>query len=278
VQSGHKEIVITGLFLGAYGRPTALRKRFAAGPSPLAELVRAVSNVEGLLRLRLSSLEPGDVEDSLLEVLATRPNCVPHLHLPLQSGSPAVLRRMNRQYTQDAFLAMIDRVRAALDQPAITTDIIVGFPGESEADFAASVDVARYARFCKIHAFPFSPREKTAAARWQDQFVPRRTVQARMRRMAAADEECSLAYRASLVGRRERVIVEEVALAGEGTYVCSGRADRYFKIWFESSRLLKRGDVVKVRVDRVTPTRTHASGPDASRGSYSLFVLSNSRA
>ncbi|RME38412.1 MAG: radical SAM protein, partial [Planctomycetota bacterium] len=137
VAAGHREIILTGIFLGAYGRTTALRKRWGrrSGRSPLARLVEALCDVDGLERLRLSSLEPGDVDASLLDVLATRKPCVPHLHLPLQSGSERILRRMNRQYTRDDFLRMIDRVRAALDRPAITTDIIVGFPGETDADF-----------------------------------------------------------------------------------------------------------------------------------------------
>ena len=109
--------------------------------------------------MRLSSLEPGDVDDALLDVLQSHECCVPHLHLPLQAGSEDVLRRMNRQYTRSAFLDMIDRVYGALDRPAITTDIIVGFPGETEDDFQRTLAVAEYTEFAKIHAFPFSSRE-----------------------------------------------------------------------------------------------------------------------
>jgi len=272
VRSGHKEIVITGIFLGAYGRPTAIRRRFSPGPSPLARLVEAVSAVEGLQRLRLSSLEPGDVDDDLLEVLATRPNCVPHLHLPLQSGSADVLRRMNRQYTRDQFVGMIDRVRAALDQPAISTDIIVGFPGESDADFEASVDVARYARFCKVHVFPFSPRAGTAAARWGTDFVPAGVQRARMQRLAGIEAECSLAYRRSLLGRTERVIVEKTPDPAP-TY--AGLADRYFKVWFDSQEPLAPGNLVNVRLDRVTPARTHGTLLPHDGADYPLLVLSN---
>ena len=97
VRAGHKEIVVTGIFLGAYGRETALRTRFTPGRSPLADLVEALARVEGLARLRLSSLEPGDVDERLLDVLVRHENCVPHLHLPLQSGSASLLMRMNRQ-------------------------------------------------------------------------------------------------------------------------------------------------------------------------------------
>jgi threonylcarbamoyladenosine tRNA methylthiotransferase MtaB len=260
VAAGHREIVLTGIFLGAYGRPTAIRKRFAAHRSPLAALVEALAQVDGLDRLRLSSLEPGDVDDDLLEVLAAHRNCVPHLHLPLQSGSGAILRRMNRQYTREAYLDMVQRVRRALDRPSITTDIIAGFPGETEADFEASLEVAQLAGFCKIHAFPFSPREGTAAARWHADYVAAEVVRERMRRIADAERRCSLAYRQTLVGILERVIVElqnrPAEVAGGQPRVDHGRADRYLDVHFESKHGLHRGELVHVRIDQVTPTRT----------------------
>jgi len=277
VAAGHKEIVVTGIFLGAYGRETAVRRRFDAGGSPLAGLVEALARVEGLARLRLSSLEPGDVDETLLEALARHDNCVPHLHLPLQSGSADVLRRMNRQYTVDAFVAMIDRVRAALERPAITTDIIVGFPGETEADFAATVEVARFAEFAKIHAFPFSPRQGTAAHRWRKDFVDAAEVHERMTRLAVVERGCSLAYRRRALGCIERVLVECDRAEDNGATerrvdrVCHGRTDRYFEVCFPAGEAVRPGDLVPVRIDRVTPGRTHgtlvptALGPPVER-------------
>ncbi len=273
VESGHKEIIITGIFLGAFGRDTAIRKRFASTESPLASLVRALSQVDGLKRLRLSSLEPGDVDSALLEVIATSEVCVPHLHLPLQSGSAEILRRMNRQYTRDEFLNMIERVNAALDRPAITTDIIVGFPGEAEEDFMASMEMARHAEFLKIHAFPFSPRDKTAAARWQREFIPKAIARERMQRLAEVERECSRNYRQRAIGQIERVLVEgnEANQTGE---LCQGRTDRYFRLFFES-RNAKPGDIVNIRVDRVTPTRTHGTHLPARTSQIPLCVLSS---
>lgn len=276
VQAGHKEIVITGIFLGAYGRSTALRKRFGPGPLPLCRLVDALAEVEGLERLRLSSLEPGDVNEDLLELIATRTSCVPHLHLPLQSGSPEILRRMNRQYTADAFIEMVDHVRESLDSPAMTTDIIVGFPGESDTDFEASIQMARYAGFSKIHAFPFSPRSKTAAARWQGEFVPKEVIRERMRRLAQVEAECSLTYRKSLLGRTERLIVEKPRDAESALSLRYGRTDRYFEVWFRTDEAVETGDVLRVRLDRVTPTRTHGTPLPRGGRQVSLFVLSNS--
>ena len=160
VAAGHRELIITGIFLGAYGRDTARRHRLKQVETPLATLVDALARIEGLERLRLSSLEPGDVNAELLDVLAEHEACVPHLHLPLQSGSADVLRRMNRQYSPADYLRMVEQVQARIDRVALTTDVIVGFPGETERDFAATLEVARQAGFIKIHAFPFQPSRR----------------------------------------------------------------------------------------------------------------------
>ena len=262
VRAGHREIVVTGVFLGAYGRSTAVRRRFDQRGSPLVVLIDALARVEGLERVRLSSLEPGDVDDALLEVLARHESCVPHLHLPLQSGSPQILRRMNRQYTLDAYLAMIERVRAALDRPAITTDIIVGFPGETAEDFESSLRIARSTGFSRIHVFPFSPREGTPAARWTKEFVPPSAVRERVRRLSVVETECSTAYRRGALGRIERVLVESGGngasdgLSPRGTPLYHGRTDRYSEVHFHANEDVRPGDLVLVRVDRVTPTHT----------------------
>jgi len=279
VAAGHREIILTGIFLGAFGRKTAIRKRFQFLKSPLAKLVRSIARVDGLKRLRLSSLEPGDVDHALLEVLATEPTCVAHLHLPLQSGSPDVLRRMNRQYSRDQFIDMVDRVRLALDQPAISTDILVGFPGETDEDFAQTLAVAKQSEFCKIHAFPFSPREKTSAAKWRDQFVSPTVVRQRLAQLRILGQESSLSFRRRFLGRTERVIVERNRSRDEsdrsGCRIFHGRADRYFDVHFEAPTTVRPGDLLPVRIDRVTPTRTHATVMLDARDSYPLPVLSD---
>lgn len=291
VRAGHREIILTGIFLGAYGRETALRKRWRGRRSPLAELVAALAEVEGLARLRLSSLEPGDLDESLLEVIGAHDVCVPHFHLPLQSGCENILRRMNRQYTPNEFVKMVDRVHAVLDRPAITTDIIVGFPGETEDDFQASVDLARHAKVSKIHAFPFSPREGTAAAKWRREFIDPVTVRERMQRLGEVERELSLAFRRQFIGQTERVIVESAQpfeaqafewnmkdqshsfASNDVPVICHGRADRYFDIHFESG-VHAPGDLVSVRIDRVTPTRTHGALIEQPTGTHPLPVLS----
>ncbi|MFQ5490603.1 MAG: MiaB/RimO family radical SAM methylthiotransferase [Phycisphaerae bacterium] len=273
VRAGHREIVLTGIYLGAYGRETAIRRRFEeTGHSPLAEVVDRIAEVEGLVRLRLSSLEPGDVNDHLLDVLAAHDCCVPHLHLPLQSGSSGVLRRMNRQYLAEDFRRMIDRVRAELDRPAISTDIVVGFPGETEADFQETLSLARYAGFCKIHAFPFSPREHTAA-RWKGQFVDGLTVRDRMKRLAELEAELRAAFCGGMTGSIERVLVEGDTHRPGPVH---GRTDRYFEVYFEPrpANVLMPGDVVRVRIDRVSPRRVHGTLLDGSSTTVALPVLS----
>ena len=157
VDAGHREIVLTGIFLGAYGQPTALRRRQLESTEPLTKLVTALcTQVPDLHRLRFSSLEPGDLTDDLIDHLKSHPQVVPHFHLPLQSGSDVLLHRMNRQYTRDDFLRMIDRVHRIFDRPAITTDIIVGFPGETDHEFAQTLDVVDRVKFIHTHAFSFS--------------------------------------------------------------------------------------------------------------------------
>jgi len=232
--AGHREIVLCGVFLGAFGRGTARRRNWPAAPTnALAELMRRVCDIPGLWRVRLSSLEPLDVTDELLDVLANCPKAAPHLHLPLQSGSPEILRRINRQYTADQYLQCAGRIRQALDRPALTTDIIVGLPGETDDDFAQTLDLAREAGFAEIHAFPFSPIEPTAAWRQRDQAPPLYKVKARLAELAEVGAKTAWAYRLQFVGLTVEALVERPSPAAK--FECtspaaksrsSGSADR----------------------------------------------------
>ena len=215
--AGHREIVLCGVFLGAFGRGTARRRNWSAAATTtstapvknaLAELMRRVCDIPGLWRVRLSSLEPLDVTDELLDVLANCPKAAPHLHLPLQSGSPEILRRINRQYTADQYRRCVGRVREALDRPALTTDIIVGLPGETDDDFARTLDLVREAGFAEIHAFPFSPIEPTAAWRQRDQAPPLYEVKARLAELAEVGARTAQAYRMQFVGQTVEAVVE----------------------------------------------------------------------
>jgi threonylcarbamoyladenosine tRNA methylthiotransferase MtaB len=162
---------------------------------------------------------------------------------------------MNRQYTRDDFLRLVDRLHAAFDRPAITTDIIVGFPGESDEAFEQTVDVVGHSRFIHIHAFPFSPRPGTAAARWQRSFVRGPIVNQRidfLRRQASA---ISLDFRSTFIDQTAQVLVEQEKNSASGSNLRHGRCERYFDVHFESETA-SAGDLVSLRIDRVTPTRT----------------------
>jgi threonylcarbamoyladenosine tRNA methylthiotransferase MtaB len=256
VDAGHVEIVLTGIFLSAYGQNTALRRRQDGhGCRPLAHLIETLCEIPGLLRLRLSSLEPGDLDDDLLSVLGSRPQVVPHFHLPLQSGSDRILRRMNRQYRRDDYLRMIDKVQAAFDRPAITTDIIAGFPGESDDDFRQTLDVARRARFIHIHAFPYSARPGTAAARWKTEFVAPQSANDRIEQLRDISRDFSREFRTAFIGNSVQLLVERQEGESNSITLRHGRCERYFDVHFSDETVIA-GDLVTVRIDRVTLDRT----------------------
>ncbi|MCS7032959.1 MAG: MiaB/RimO family radical SAM methylthiotransferase [Phycisphaerae bacterium] len=260
VARGHQEIVLTGIFLGAYGQPTALRRRQprASEDSMICLIEALCTRVDGLRRLRLSSLEPGDITPRLIQVLSSCRQVVPHFHLPLQSGSDAILRRMNRQYRRKDYLLMVDQLRAAFDRPAITTDIIAGFPGETEADFAQTLDLVEQVEFAHIHAFPFSPRPGTAAGRWKDRFLPAAVVQRRMSELQRQSQRHSLAFRQRFLGQTVEVLVER----GWSTTMRHGRCERYFSVCFAGDTA-RPGDLIPVRVEQVTLQGTWGSAVTA---------------
>ena len=241
VASGHKEIVLTGIFLGAYQRSTTRRKKWAKNePDHLARLVEKVAAVEGLARLRLSSLEPGDVSDELIDVIASHSNVAGHLHLPLQAGSDGVLQRMARQYRVADYLQMIEKLKTRLDRPAITTDIIAGFPGESETEFAETLKVAREIGFAKMHIFPFSVRKGTPAQRLKGH-LPLPVVRQRAAILGKLDEELQGKFQRQFAGERVGVIIEKERPV-------AGRCERYFMVTLPDARGIHRGDMVYGRL------------------------------
>ena len=213
VAAGYREIVLTGIHLGHYGVEWS-RGRAKSQWLRLSHLLDRIAGLEGDFRVRLSSIEATEVTRELIAVMAANPQRIcPHLHVSLQSGSDAVLRRMRRRWGARRFVDRCHLVRSALDQPAFTTDIIVGFPGETEADFLATCDVAREVGFSKIHIFPFSPRRTTPAAEMPDQ-VPAEVKAERCRRLAGLERSLRERYFASLTGRSLRVLVEQGGAAG----------------------------------------------------------------
>jgi threonylcarbamoyladenosine tRNA methylthiotransferase MtaB len=224
VAAGYREIVLTGIHLGHYGveknkgRPREQWTR-------LATLLARLVELSGHFRLRLSSIEATEVTRELLAVMAAHPaRIVPHLHICLQSGSDAVLRRMRRRWSSRMIVDRCELVRQMLDQPALTTDVIVGFPGETEEDFQATCRVVAECGFSKIHIFPFSPRQGTLAATMPQQ-VPGDVKHERCRRLAAVGQQLRADYFRALVGRPLEVLVEGPSSLRDGWW--TGTSCRY---------------------------------------------------
>jgi threonylcarbamoyladenosine tRNA methylthiotransferase MtaB len=205
--SGYRELVLTGIHLGHYGVEWS-RTRPKDQWLRLSHLVEQIAALPGDFRVRLSSIEATEVTRELVDVMAAHPHRVcPHLHVSLQSGSDAVLRRMRRRWGSQRYVDRCHLLRETLDRPAFTTDIIVGFPGETDADFEATCDVARQVGFSKIHIFPFSPRRNTPAATMPDQ-ISAELKAARGKHLAELERELREAYFRSLLGRKLSVLVE----------------------------------------------------------------------
>src|SRR6187397_2815257 len=192
VDEGVSEVTLLGQNVNSYG--VEFGDRLAFG-----KLLRACGEIEGLERVRFTSPHPKDFTDDVIAAMAETPNVMPSLHMPLQSGSDRVLAAMRRSYRQQRYLGIIDRVRAAMPDAAITTDIIVGFPGETEADFEATLDVVRAARFASAFTFQYSKRPGTPAAEMDGQ-VPKAVVQERYERLTALQDEISWEENQAVVG------------------------------------------------------------------------------
>ena len=233
VDAGFHEVVLTGIHLGAYGIDLAERPT-------LADACRTALAEEGLRRLRLGSLESVELSADLLALMRTEPRFAAHLHLPLQAGSDSVLRAMNRHYDTAAFAALLADVRAAVPGVAISTDIIVGFPGETEEDFAAGMDFVRAMGFARMHVFPYSARRGTPAARRTDQ-VPPMVRKERAARMQALAEELAEAYHRSMLGSAVEVLFETCA---DG--VSDGLTETYVRVYTDAP--VTRGEIVPVRL------------------------------
>jgi threonylcarbamoyladenosine tRNA methylthiotransferase MtaB len=240
--AGYQEAVLTGVHLGSYGRD---RGR-AAG---LSELVEAILQHTDIPRLRLSSLEPWDVAPGFFD-LWQNPRLLPHLHLPLQAGSDTVLRRMARRTSQAAFCQLVAEARAAIPRLNVTTDLIVGFPGETAAEFAETMAYVAEIGFGRLHAFTYSARPGTAAARMPGQ-LPKALKKERISQLLALGAEMGLAYHSQFVGQTVNVLWEQAVGADNGGLRWSGYSDNYIRVTASGPvDLFNR--VTSVRVTAVT--------------------------
>ncbi|OIJ24073.1 tRNA (N6-isopentenyl adenosine(37)-C2)-methylthiotransferase MiaB [Nocardioides luteus] len=256
VAEGVTEVTLLGQNVNAYGVEFGDRQAFS-------KLLRACGEIEGLERVRFTSPHPAEFTDDVIEAMAETPNVMPSLHMPLQSGSDRVLKAMRRSYRSTKFLGIIERVRAAIPHAAITTDIIVGFPGETEEDFQATLDVVRESRFASAFTFQYSKRPGTPAADLPDQISPE-VVKDRYGRLVDLVNEIAFEENKKNVGRTLELMVAE----GEGrkdaeTHRLSGRAPDNRLVHFSSAGAegVRPGDMVKVEITRAAPHYLIADNP-----------------
>jgi tRNA-2-methylthio-N6-dimethylallyladenosine synthase len=268
---GVTEVTLLGQNVNSYGRDltTALRRGAvdaadvhragaawaddpARRPRPLfADLLAAVAGVDGIRRVRYTSPHPKDLRPETIAAMAAHPEVCPHLHLPLQAGSDRVLAAMHRGYSAERYLQRLAEARAAVDDLAVTTDIIVGFPGETDADFAATLEVVAEARYDSAYTFIYSPRPGTEAAEMAAAFVAPDVVGERFDRLRVVVERSALARHEARVGRVEEVVVE--GPSKRDASVLSGRTAQNKLVHFASLRPLRPGTYADVLVTGASP-------------------------
>jgi len=235
IEHGYKEVVLTGINIGDFdGAPEE-----GETPKRLAELVRAVDQIEGLKRLRVSSIDPDEVDEELASAILEGKNTCPSMHIVLQAGSNVILKRMNRKYTREIFLETVQRLKKARPDFTFTTDVIVGFPGESERDFEDTLEIMETVRFAKVHMFPYSVRPRTRAALYPNKIAPE-VIQERKQRVLRLAEQHAYELRQQEVGKIREVLIEAEE---EGKW--TGHTDHFLKVIVEGADV-KQHDLVTV--------------------------------
>ena len=260
VDQGVIEITLLGQNVNAYGVELGERGAFA-------RLLKEVAAVDGLERLRFMSPHPRDFTDDVIEVMASTPVVMPHLHMPLQSGSDSILASMRRSYRSDRFLGILERVRKSIPQAMITTDIIVGFPGETEEDFSATLDITSQARFAAAYTYKYSIRPGTPAGEMTNQ-VPEDVVGERYTRLHEHQQRISLSVNQEAIGSKHQIMVTEVEGRRDAVQSrLTGRSQDFRLVHFDNSSIARPGDFVDVEITdasahylighelAVTPTR-----------------------
>lgn len=218
ISKGYKEFVLSGIHTAHYGMDLK--------DVTFSDLLEEIVNIPGLYRVRISSIEESEIDDKMIELLGKYPNIANHLHMPLQSGSSSVLKRMNRKYNVDDFLKKVERIRKVRPDIAITTDVIVGFPGETEEEFMETFNFIKKVNFSELHVFPFSARENTPAWYMKDKVDPA-SKQERVRKLIELSDELNKAYYNRFKGQELEVILEE---RNKATGLLSGFTSNYLKL------------------------------------------------
>ena len=241
-QNGYQEVVLTGIHLSSYGRDLE-------EGNTLLELVEAVAAVEGISRIRLGSLEPGIITEEFAEAIAALPKVCPHFHLSLQSGCDTVLERMNRRYRSEEYKEKCRLLRRVYDRPALTTDVIVGFPGETEEEFEASRAFVEEVNFFETHIFKYSRREGTRAAAMPDQ-IPEQEKTRRSHILLELDAQRRQEYMESFLGEEKEVLLEEkVELDGKNWWV--GYTREYLKAIVPDDGKNRANEMISVRFSKI---------------------------
>ena len=245
VDQGVIEITLLGQNVNAYGVEFGDRGAFA-------KLLRDAGKIQGLERVRFMSPHPRDFTDDVIEAMAQTENVMPHLHMPLQSGSDAILQSMRRSYRTDKYLGILERVRKAIPQAMITTDIIVGFPGETEADFQGTLDITTQARFAAAYTYKYSIRPGTPAGVMPNQ-VPESVVGERYTRLHEHQQKISLSVNEESIGSTHRVMVSEVeGRRDESRSRMTGKSEDFRLVHFGSDTDARPGDFVDVEINEAS--------------------------
>ncbi|MEY3129595.1 MAG: hypothetical protein RL405_915 [Actinomycetota bacterium] len=263
VAEGVIEVTLLGQNVNTYGVEFGDKGAFA-------KLLRACGEIEGLERVRFTSPHPAAFTDDVIEAMAETPNVMPQLHMPLQSGSDRILKEMRRSYRSDKYLGIIDRVREAMPHASLSTDIIVGFPGETEEDFQETIRVVEAARFAVTYTFQYSKRPGTPAADLPDQ-IPKAVVQERYERLLSVVNRLALEENQKQIGKTVEVLVANDGRKDDRTHRISGRARDFRLVHFEvpaGEELPRPGDLVTCTITEAAPYHLIADLGDGS--SYSV--------
>lgn len=234
-QSGFRELVLTGVHLGSYGVDLP-------GNIALSDLITRISPIDGIERIRISSVEPTEITPDLIDTVMEHNKVCRHLHIPLQSGDDLILRRMNRKYDSGEFLYLVRWLQAQIPDIALSTDVMVGFPGETEEQFAHTAGLIQRAGFSRLHIFKYSPRQGTPAAKFPEQ-VPHPVKEERARQLAQLGDELAARYRERFIGKTADVLFEEKA----GRSKLAGLTEHYIRVAVKAPESLL-GRLVQVKV------------------------------
>ena len=247
VQNGFQEIVLSGICLGAFGKD--LKEAIS-----LVDAIEGLENIEGLLRIRLSSLEAVDVSDRLIQQMAESQKLCWHLHIPIQSGDDAILKKMGRRYKRKDYSALIYKIKKYLPHVAITTDVLVGFPGEDEKNFQNTLNLIQEILPLKVHIFPYSPRPGTPAFNFKDKVSPV-IIKQRISKLKEIARECAFIYRKQFLKKKMEVLLETRSLKNPCLWF--GFTRNYIKVSLESNQNLKN-QIMTLKLKKVVSDSVRA--------------------